>query len=83
MKKIYIFMASTGGPTGGLSVESSLLMLAVEDSLTRPSFSLLTMSLSKLKSYVTWNKKGGVGKTTLNFHMATHYALTLLLKKFW
>ena len=76
MKKIYIFMASTGGPTGGLSIESSLLMPTVEDSLTRPSFSLLTMSLSKLKSYVTWNKKGGVGKTTLNFHMATHYART-------
>ena len=29
-----------------------------------------------LKSYVTWNNKGGVGKTTLTFHMATHYALT-------
>ena len=51
-------------------------MLAVEDRLTRLSFSPLTMSLSKYKSYVTWNKKGGVGKTTLTFHMATHYALT-------
>ena len=30
-----------------------------------------------LKSYVTWNNKGGVGKTTLTFHMSTHYALTL------
>ena len=29
-----------------------------------------------LKSYVTWNNKGGVGKTTLTFHMATQYALT-------
>ena len=29
-----------------------------------------------LKSYVTWNNKGGVGKTTLTFHVATHYALT-------
>ena len=39
------------------------------------SFSLpFTMPL--LKSYVTWNNKGGVGKTTLTFHMATHYALT-------
>ena len=28
-----------------------------------------------LKSYVTWNNKGGVGKTTLTFHMATQYAL--------
>ena len=55
-------------------------MLAVEVRLTRLSFSLLTMSLSKLKSYVTWNKKGGVGKTTLNFHMATHYAVTHLLE---
>ena len=75
MKKIYIFMESAGGPTGGLSIESSLLMLAFEDRLTRLSFSP-TMSLSKYKSYVTWNKKGGVGKTTLTFHMATHYALT-------
>lgn len=38
------------------------------------SFSLpFTMPL--LKSYVTWNNKGGVGKTTLTFHMATQYAL--------
>ena len=29
-----------------------------------------------LKSYVTWNNKGGVGKTTVTFHMATQYALT-------
>ena len=29
-----------------------------------------------LKSYVTWNNKGGVGKTMLTFHMATQYALT-------
>ena len=29
-----------------------------------------------LKSYVTWNNKGGVGKTTLTFHMVTHYAMT-------
>ena len=29
-----------------------------------------------LKSYVTCNNKGVVGKTTLTFHMATHYALT-------
>ena len=28
-----------------------------------------------LKSYVTWNNKGGVGKTTVTFHMATQYAL--------
>ena len=28
------------------------------------------------KSSVTWNNKGGVGKTTLTFHIATHYALT-------
>ena len=28
-----------------------------------------------LKSYVTWNNKGGVGKTTLTFHMVTQYAL--------
>ena len=27
-----------------------------------------------LESYVTWNNKGGVGKTTLTFHMATQYA---------
>ncbi|KAL9971034.1 hypothetical protein ACROYT_G023517 [Oculina patagonica] len=26
------------------------------------------------ESYVIWNNKGGVGKTTLTFHMATHYA---------
>lgn len=26
-------------------------------------------------SYVIWNNKGGVGKTTLTFHMATHYAM--------
>ena len=38
------------------------------------AFFFLTMPL--LKSYVTWNNKGGVGKTTLTFHMATHYALT-------
>ena len=25
-------------------------------------------------SYVIWNNKGGVGKTTLTFHLATHYA---------
>lgn len=29
-----------------------------------------------LKSHVTWNNKGVVGKTMLFFHMATHYALT-------
>ena len=38
------------------------------------AFFFLTMPL--LKSYVTWNNKGGVGKTTLTFHMATQYALT-------
>lgn len=27
-----------------------------------------------LNSYVIWNNKGGVGKTTLTFHMATQYA---------
>lgn len=32
--------------------------------------------MALLKSYVIWNNKGGVGKTTLTFHMATHYALT-------
>ena len=26
------------------------------------------------ESYVIWNNKGGVGKTTLTFHMATQYA---------
>ena len=26
------------------------------------------------ESYVVWNNKGGVGKTTLTFHMATRYA---------
>lgn len=26
-------------------------------------------------SYVIWNNKGGVGKTTLTFHLATHYAM--------
>jgi len=26
-------------------------------------------------SYVIWNNKGGVGKTTLTFHLATHYAI--------
>lgn len=26
------------------------------------------------ESYVIWNNKGGVGKTTLTFHMATRYA---------
>ena len=43
------------------------------DLLSRLNFSPLRMSLSK--SYVTWNNKGGVGKTTLTFHMATQYAL--------
>ena len=36
------------------------------------AFFFLKMLL--LKSYVTWNNKGGVGKTTLTFHMATQYA---------
>lgn len=27
-----------------------------------------------VKSYVIWNNKGGVGKTTLTYHMATEYA---------
>ena len=27
-----------------------------------------------LDSFVIWNNKGGVGKTTLSFHMATQYA---------
>lgn len=26
-------------------------------------------------SYVIWNNKGGVGKTTLTFHLVTHYAM--------
>ena len=26
------------------------------------------------ESYVIWNNKGGVGKSTLTFHMASHYA---------
>lgn len=26
------------------------------------------------ESYVIWNNKGGVGKTTLTFHIATEYA---------
>lgn len=26
-------------------------------------------------SYVIWNNKGGVGKTTLTFHLATHYVI--------
>lgn len=26
-------------------------------------------------SYVIWNNKGGVGKTTLTFHLATYYAM--------
>ena len=33
------------------------------------------LKMPLLKSYVTWNNKGGVGKTTLTFHMATQYAL--------
>ena len=28
-----------------------------------------------LNSFVIWNKKGGVGKTTLTFHMSTDYAI--------
>ena len=28
-----------------------------------------------LNSFVIWNKKGGVGKTTLTFHMSTEYAI--------
>ena len=30
-----------------------------------------------VNSYVIWNNKGGVGKTTLTFHMATHIRKTL------
>ena len=30
--------------------------------------------LPLVKSYVIWNNKGGVGKTTLTYHMATEYA---------
>lgn len=32
-------------------------------------------------SYVIWNNKGGVGKTTLTFHLATHYAMRNPLQK--
>ena len=28
-----------------------------------------------LNSFVIWNNKGGVGKTTLTFHMSTDYAI--------
>ena len=28
-----------------------------------------------LNSFVIWNNKGGVGKTTLTFHMSTEYAI--------
>ena len=30
--------------------------------------------LPRVKSHVVWNYKGGVGKTTLIYHMATEYA---------
>ena len=30
--------------------------------------------LPRVKSHVIWNDKGGVGKTTLTYHMATEYA---------
>ena len=35
---------------------------------------LRSLPLPRVKSHVIWNDKGGVGKTTLTFHMATEYA---------
>lgn len=35
---------------------------------------LPSLPLPRVKSHVIWNDKGGVGKTTLTFHMATEYA---------
>ena len=35
---------------------------------------LRSLPLPRVKSHVIWNDKGGVGKTTLTYHMATEYA---------
>ena len=35
---------------------------------------LRSLTLPRVKSHVIWNDKGGVGKTTLAYHMATEYA---------
>ena len=37
-------------------------------------FRLYSGKMPLKESYVIWNNKGGVGKTTLTFHMATQYA---------
>jgi len=38
------------------------------------SFLLESLKMPLKESYVIWNNKGGVGKSTLTFHMATQYA---------
>lgn len=30
--------------------------------------------MAVLKNYVIWNNKGGVGKSTITFHLSTRYA---------
>ena len=63
-----------------LGIESATLNVLARDTCLRRTCFVCSLSLpftmALLKSYVIWNNKGGVGKTTLTFHMATHYALT-------
>ena len=40
----------------------------------KPYMMLRSLPLPRVKSHVIWNYKGGVGKTTLTYHMATEYA---------
>ena len=39
------------------------------------STSFVSIKMPLKDSFVIWNNKGGVGKTTLTFHLATHYAM--------
>ena len=42
---------------------------------SQSSTKVAMVSIDK-KVYTIWNNKGGVGKTTLTFHLATQYAKT-------
>lgn len=43
--------------------------------IARFSSSCTPIKMPLIDSYVIWNNKGGVGKTTLTFHLATQYAI--------